>query len=91
MKIKVLEAMAYGVPVVTTWEGVEGIEYENGLHCWVGEEDDAIAERVCLLLQDATARRRMREAARSLVEEKYSPVPVVNGMMNIYSNVARSG
>ncbi len=91
MKIKVLEAMAYGVPVVTTWEGVEGIEYENGIQCWVEEEDEAIAERVCLLLQDPTARRRMRGAARSLVEEKYSPVPVVNEMVDIYSNIARSG
>ncbi len=89
MKIKVLESMAYGVPVVTTWEGAEGIDYENGVHCWVEEEDEAIAERVCALLRDSDARNRMRDAARSLVEAKYSPSPVVDGMMGIYSDMAR--
>ena len=80
MKIKVLESMAYGVPVVTTWEGAEGIEYENGVHCWVEEEDEAIAARVCEMLRDVGARKQMSEAARNLVEEKYSPPAVVNGM-----------
>ena len=32
MKIKVLEALALGVPVVTTSEGVEGLPAEDGVH-----------------------------------------------------------
>ncbi len=45
MKVKVMESMAYGVPVVTTWEGVEGIDYENGRECWVGESDEELAQQ----------------------------------------------
>lgn len=90
MKIKVLESMAYGVPVVTTWEGVEGIDYRNGEHCWVEEEDEAIAEQAVGLLSDCTARERMRQAARQLVQEKYSPKPVVDRMLAIYEQIARS-
>ena len=90
MKIKVLEAMAYGVPVVTTWEGVEGLEYENGTHCWVEEEDEAIAERAAFLLQDPIQRQRMSQAARSLMEERYSPEPVMEKMLRIYEDVMRN-
>jgi glycosyltransferase involved in cell wall biosynthesis len=87
MKIKVLESMAYGVPVVTTWEGVEGIEYENGVHCYVEETDDAIAARTALLLTDQAQREQMRKAARRLLEDRYSPEPVIARMLEAYEAI----
>jgi glycosyltransferase involved in cell wall biosynthesis len=84
MKVKVMEAMAYGVPVVTTWEGVEGIAYENGRECWVGESDDDLAGKVCRLLTNSAERQQMRDAARRLIEKVYSPGPVVDKMMSVY-------
>jgi glycosyltransferase involved in cell wall biosynthesis len=89
MKIKVMESMAYGVPVVTTWEGVEGLEYENGVHCWVAEEDEVLADRISLLLTNLQARQCMREAARSLIDDHYSARPVVDRLLDIYSAVGR--
>ena len=90
MKVKVMEAMAYGVPVVTTWEGVEGIDYEDGRECWVAGTDAELAGRVCRLLQDSAERQHMREAARHLIEERYSPRPVVDKMMAVYDQVIAS-
>lgn len=90
MKVKVMEAMAFGVPVVTTWEGVEGIEYQNGRECWAAESDEELAEKVCLLLQNATERQRMRAAARSLIEQRYSPQLVVDRMISVYQQVIGS-
>ena len=87
MKVKVMEAMAYGVPVVTTWEGVEGIDYENGRECWVGETDEELAQQACRLLENSSERRRMREAARSLIEQRYSPRPVVDKMISVYQQM----
>jgi glycosyltransferase involved in cell wall biosynthesis len=84
MKVKVMESMAYGVPVVTTWEGVEGIDYQNGRECWVAETDEELAAKVCRLLDSAGERRQMRDAARSLIEERYSPRPVVDKMVSVY-------
>jgi glycosyltransferase involved in cell wall biosynthesis len=84
MKVKVMEAMAYGVSVVTTWEGVEGIDYQNGRECWVGETDEELAARVCHLLENSVERQRMRDAARNLIEQCYSPRPVVDKMMDVY-------
>ena len=90
MKVKVMEAMAYGAPVVTTWEGVEGIDYENGRECWVGDSDEELAVHVCRLLTNAAERQRMREAARTLIEERYSPCPVVDKMYFVYRQIAGS-
>ena len=90
MKIKVMESMAYGVPVVTTAEGVEGMEVTSGDHCMVAEDDDEIAARVCLLLDERGRRARLRDAARSLLEARYTAVPVMARMMDVYDEVARS-
>ncbi|MGH7895270.1 MAG: glycosyltransferase family 4 protein [Candidatus Binatia bacterium] len=89
MKIKVMEAMAYGVPVVTTSEGVEGMDVADGAQAFVAEEDDVLAERVVTLLDDRATRLHLREAARGLLEERYTPGPVMARMMDVYGHVAR--
>ena len=40
IKIKVQEALAFGIPVVTTSEGVEGIPAVDGIHVGLAEEED---------------------------------------------------
>jgi glycosyltransferase involved in cell wall biosynthesis len=87
MKVKVMEAMAFGVPVVTTWEGVEGIDYQNGCECWVAETDEQLAGKVRQLLEDSEERQRMRDAARALIEQRYSPRPVVDKIINVYQQL----
>jgi glycosyltransferase involved in cell wall biosynthesis len=87
MKVKVMESMAYGVPVVTTWEGVEGMSYKDGNHCWVAESDEELAERTCRLLVNPTERKDMRAAARQLIEDHYSPRPVVDRMTEVYEEL----
>jgi polysaccharide biosynthesis protein PslH len=87
MKVKVMESMAYGVPVVTTWEGVEGIEYRNGQDCWVAESDEEIAAHTVRLLDNSIERGQMREAGRALIESRYSPGPVVDKMMAVYQEI----
>jgi glycosyltransferase involved in cell wall biosynthesis len=90
MKVKVMESMAYGVPVVTTWEGVEGIEYQNGRDCWVAETDEDLAGKVCRLLESSVERQQMRDAARTLIEQRYSPRPVVDKMISVYRQLIAS-
>lgn len=89
MKIKVMEAMAYGVPVVTTSEGVEGMEVVDGEHAFVAEEDAAIADHIEALLADRASRLRLRDSARGLLEARYTAGPVMGRMMEVYDQVAR--
>lgn len=87
MKVKVMESMLYGVPVVTTWEGVEGIEYEDGENCLVAENDGEIAERTAFLLRDSDQWINLRMQARLLIEEKYSPGVTVEKRIKIYEQI----
>jgi glycosyltransferase involved in cell wall biosynthesis len=90
VKVKVLEAMAYGVPVVTTGEGIEGLAGAAGVHCHVGEDDEALAERVVDLLGNAPERARLREAGRALVETAHAPARVADQMLDLYERVRRA-
>jgi glycosyltransferase involved in cell wall biosynthesis len=70
-RTKLLEALAAGLPVVTTRIGLEGIEAEDGREVAVADDPDATVRVVRGLLADPSARRRLGEAARRLAESRY--------------------
>ena len=90
LKSKILESMAYGVPVVTTAAGISGIDATPGTHARIEDDDPAFADAIVDLLNDAPLRRRMSAAARTLVEDRYSPAPVVSQFEALYSAICRS-
>jgi glycosyltransferase involved in cell wall biosynthesis len=72
----ILEAMALGVPVVTTDAGAAGEVVADGvsgilLPCPV--DPDALAAAVARLAQDANLRATLADNARALVRERFSP------------------
>jgi glycosyltransferase involved in cell wall biosynthesis len=95
MKVKVLEAFALGVPVVTTSEGVEGLPAEDGVHAGVCEDDAGLIERTVALLNDPARRRRQRVAARALLEAHCAPGPTLDRLEQVYASLttaaSRSG
>jgi glycosyltransferase involved in cell wall biosynthesis len=90
MKVKVLEALAYGVPVVTTGEGVEGLPAEDGMHAGISNDDHGLIDRAVRLLTDSAAANRQRAAGRRLVETHCGPGPVVDRFEALYRSLARS-
>jgi glycosyltransferase involved in cell wall biosynthesis len=87
MKIKVLEALAYGVPVVSNTEGLEGMDLQNeppGL--WADDDDQLVAHTV-RLLEDRQLWTQIRAAGRSLIEQEYSPVPAVDRLLAAYEEL----
>ena len=89
LKGKILESMAYGVPVVTSIAGISGIDATPGVHARVEDDDERFSDAVVELLQDLPLRRRFAAAARTLVEERYSPGPVVSQFEALYSSICR--
>lgn len=89
MKIKILEALAYGVPVVTTAEGVEGLPAEDGVHAGICEDDAGLIERTVTLLGDPAARNRRRAAGRELLESHCNPRTTVDGIEAFYRTMLR--
>jgi len=70
-RLKVLEAMAVGTPVVSTTKGAEGLKAEAGTHLMVTDEPDTFANYVVKLLRDEPLRRALAAKAGRFVREKY--------------------
>ena len=87
MKVKVLEAFAYGVPVVTTSEGVEGLPAQDGVHAGISDVDAGLVERALLLLKDPARQEIQRRAARAFVEEHCHPRVVLDGVERCYDDL----
>lgn len=89
MKVKTLEALAVGVPLVTTPAGAEGIEGGEGIVC---ERDDrALAGATVALLNDPAARQQRGRAARAAFGRLYTPVPATVPLVETYARMAARG
>lgn len=71
-RIKALEAMALGTPVVSTSTGIEGLEVRHGEHALVADEPAEFAEVVVQLLGDPALRSRLAANGRELVATHYT-------------------
>jgi glycosyltransferase involved in cell wall biosynthesis len=78
MKVKVLEAMAYGVPVVANMDGAEGLEWVNDAPVSPVNGDEEIAAAVVALLRDTERRKVLSTAGRACVERSFSPTAVAS-------------
>jgi glycosyltransferase involved in cell wall biosynthesis len=67
VKLKTLEMMAAGRPVVATSVGTEGIDVENGADVLLAASADEFADRTIELLRDGSRRERLGQNARRLV------------------------
>ncbi|HEV6964111.1 glycosyltransferase family 4 protein [Roseateles sp.] len=70
-RIKAFEAMAMGLPVVSTTIGIEGLDVEDGTHFLRADGAEALAEATLRLLADAELRLALSRAARELVEARF--------------------
>lgn len=71
-RTKILEAMAMGIPTVSTSIGAEGLSCTDGENISIADEPEKFAERIQQLLTDRDLRRRMSIAGREFVERSRS-------------------
>lgn len=70
-RIKILHAMALGLPVVSTSIGCEGLAVTDGANILIRDEPEAFAEAVLRVVTNAQLRDQFRTAGRQLVDEQY--------------------
>jgi len=71
IKVKVLECMAAGLPVVTTPGGAEGIPGRHGVHFLVGRSEQELADAVLTLLSSPELAAEVGARARALIVENH--------------------
>lgn len=70
-RLKILEAMALGVPVVSTTKGAEGLDVVHGKQLLIGDAPNEFAREVIRLLETPQLRKEITQNALELVREKY--------------------
>jgi glycosyltransferase involved in cell wall biosynthesis len=71
-RLKVLEALALGTPVVSTSKGVEGIDLTDGVHALVADTPEAFAAAILRVLDDSDLAARLSAAGRALIADTYT-------------------
>ena len=87
LRIKVLEAMATELPVVSTTLGVAGIPAQNGENCFLADTPELMAESISWLLHDRTLCRSMGKAAKKMVRERYHVESTVREFEKVLAEV----
>lgn len=71
-RIKILEAMAHRVPVVSTTVGAEGLDVDDRVHLLIRDVDAEIAAAAIAVATDPVVRTPLVDAAEALVNARYS-------------------
>jgi polysaccharide biosynthesis protein PslH len=70
-RLKILEAMAIGTPVVSTSKGAEGLDAQDGHNILIADRPDDFARCVVSLFRDAALCRQLAQNAKQLVQSRY--------------------
>ena len=70
-RLKILEAMALGTPVVATSKGAEGLDVTPGQELLLADEPVEFANQVVRVLHDCALRQELANQGRQLVERRY--------------------
>jgi sugar transferase (PEP-CTERM/EpsH1 system associated) len=86
-RLKILEAMALGRPVVSTTLGREGLDVQEGEHLLVADAPRAFADHIIRLLSDRALWQKLVRQAREQVAEYYDWDALADQMRQIYTEL----
>lgn len=87
MKMKVLEALLFGIPVVSNAEGLEGLPAVHGIHAFIAEDDERAIEYTLKLLGDAALREQFRINGRALVAQHCDKDKILDQLEKTYKQI----
>jgi polysaccharide biosynthesis protein PslH len=86
-RLKILEYLSCGLPVVSTSTGAEGLKVENGVNIVLENDLDHFAIRVVELLQNEDLRKSMGLAGRELAKTTYDWERVVEKLEEGFASI----
>ncbi len=87
VRVKLLEAFASGIPVISTTLGAEGLAREDGEFCALADDTHGFATKVVQLLEDEEAARTMADRARREVETNWDMAVITKKLASKYSEI----
>jgi glycosyltransferase involved in cell wall biosynthesis len=90
-RLKIIEAMAWGTPVVSTSIGAEGLDVTHDHDILLADTPEQFAASIERLVHDRALWERLSAAGRQLVAEKYSADTMYRHYSSILSWVTPEG
>jgi glycosyltransferase involved in cell wall biosynthesis len=89
MRVKILDAWARGIPIVSTSIGCEGIEVQHGENILIADTPQTFAQAVVAVIRDRELAQRLAENGRRLVEERYDWRVVYRNLDEVYEEIGK--
>lgn len=80
-RVKLVEAAAWGKPIVTTTVGAEGLELKEDFHVLYGDTSQKFAEQCTILLGDMDLCEKLGKNARALAEASYEKHQIIQNLV----------
>jgi GT2 family glycosyltransferase len=90
VRVKLLEAFAAGIPVVSTTIGAEGLARKQGEFCVLADTAAQFAERVLALFEDPRGAAEMAARARREVEQNWDMAVLTNKLVEGYGAMVKA-
>jgi len=88
-RLKILEYMACGKPVVATSKAVEGLEeVSDGENIIIRDETKDFSQAIVELLNDESERKKIGRAGLQLVKQKYNWQDIAKKVMKCYTQIS---
>ena len=84
MRIKIMEGLALGKPIITTTIGAEGIEITDKENILIADTPEAMLQTIDFCVQNAEKCAEIGRNARKLVEERYAKGVIGEKLMGVF-------
>ncbi|HZP17310.1 MAG TPA: glycosyltransferase family 4 protein [Terriglobales bacterium] len=87
-RLKILESLALGTPVVSTSKGAEGLDANDGEHILIADRPEVFAKSVLNLLQTPELHDRLAGQGKAIIQEKYDTSVIGKKLDSLLERVA---
>jgi glycosyltransferase involved in cell wall biosynthesis len=84
MRLKIIEAVNYGIPFITTTIGVEGLDFEPDKDCLVADGPEEFAKKIIGISKDPSGQQELVRNALRKLTDKYSFESAINRRLDFY-------
>jgi glycosyltransferase involved in cell wall biosynthesis len=86
-RLKIVEAMAMGLPVVSTSVGAEGLDIAHGENILIADDADSFSDYILALLSDPDLRARIAAGGQQLAQ-RYDWMEITKPWAELVEEVA---
>ena len=87
IRIKIIESMALGKTVITTFVGAEGILYDEDVNIIIAENPAKMANAIQRINENPSIAMEIGKAARKLVEDVYDNRKIIHRLLLFYEQI----